>query len=268
MSAPSIVTHVGHASWGDNLYRGYGVLNDLAGTDGFWSMISMSLGGPRLEPRQCRVLDELSTCSFAADPRVWPMKAVRMGAAYGSVTAGLCVGLLAVDHARMGPAIAGGAAKIFVGLMPPGEPMPPTEGLHTELDALVASGSRLDGFGVPFRPRDERVDALRRCMAAHPEDEGPYWRLMNAVDEYLAAHHRLPINIAGAAAAVALDLGFRPRQITHLPAALLLSNFLANAYEGAAQRPAVLQRLPDAVIEYVGEPDRRSPRALAAEPGG
>lgn len=263
----AIVTHVGHGSWGDNLFRGYGILEDLAGKDGFWSMISMSLGGPRLEPAQERLLDDVSTCSFAADPRVWPMKAVRLGSAHGGTTAGLCLGMLAVDEARMGPAIAGGAARLFVELRGPDGPPSPAE-LAARLDAKIARGERLPGFGVPFRPRDERVDALRRCMEQHEGARGEYWHLMEAADEHLHQRHQLPVNIAAAAAAVALDLGFPPEPIAHLPVALLLANFLANAYEGAQQRPAVLQRLPDHVIDYRGPARRPSPRAQGRDSSG
>lgn len=262
---PTLTTNVGHASWGDNLFRGYGVLADLAGSAGFWSMISLALGGPRLGREQERILDDLSTCCFAADPRVWPMKAVRLGSAFGSTTAGLCVGLLAVDEARMGPAIAGGAARFYVELWRPGSAWPDAERLAAHLDAAVAAGRRIDGFGVPFRPRDERVDALRRCLVQHPKARGPYWSLMEAIDAHFAERHRLPVNIAGAAAAVALDLGFEPEPIGHLPAALLLANFLANAYEGAQQRPALLQRLPDEVVDYVGPPPRTSPRSRSED---
>jgi hypothetical protein len=37
--------------------------------------------------------------------------------------------------------------------------------------------------------------------------------------------------------------------------------FLANAVEGAAQAPAVLRKLPDSSIEYIGTPPRSYPKA-------
>ena len=198
---------------------------------------------------------------MAADPRIWPLKAARVGSAYGNPVAGLCTGQLAVDQARIGPATVGGSAALLHELRRTTPPLG-TQTIDGRLDAWISEGRRLPGLGVPFRPEDERLEALRRCMRARGRLTRPHWILMEAINRHTTSAHRLPANVALAIAAVALDIGFTVEQISALPPAFLLPGFLANAFEGAQQRPAVLQRLPDAAVEYVGHPPRRSPRAL------
>ena len=97
-----LTTRVGRADWGDNRYRGYGVLAELAGHDGFWSMISLAVGGPRLDDGQSRLLDDLATCTFAGDPRIWPLKIVRVVGSFGQLYPALCAGMLPMQHAQVG----------------------------------------------------------------------------------------------------------------------------------------------------------------------
>jgi hypothetical protein len=49
---------------------------------------------------------------------------------------------------------------------------------------------------------------------------------------------------------------------------LLLTNLVANAFEGAQQSPEVLRTLPAPCIRYVGPPPRRSLRAREESPTG
>lgn len=265
---PSLPTRVGHASWGDNEFFGFRVLGDLAGRDSYWSAVSLSLGHRRLSEQEAGVLDDLTICCLAGDPRIYPLKAMRVGSAYGSCTMGVCAGYLAFDQGQLGPTTMGRASRLLVELSEQvGDPPDPAR-LTATLDGWLAQGRRLPGFGVVFRDRDERIDALLRCMRARGRTGQRYWRLMEAADAHGERAHRLPANIGLASSAVTLDLGFMPEQIEQLYLAFLVPCFLANAFEGAQQAPAVLQRLPDAAVEYVGTPARPSPREAARRAPG
>jgi hypothetical protein len=124
------------------------------------------------------------------------------------------------------------------------------------------------GFGVPFRVEDERVPPMWRCLEARGRDRLPYAHLFGLVGEVVRRERGMNPNIAGLAAAVCLDLGFAPDEIGPLLIFLAVHMFVANAHEGARQAPAVLQRLPDDRVRYVGPAPRVSPRARGTDRGG
>ncbi|MEX1366585.1 MAG: hypothetical protein AB1Z98_25900 [Nannocystaceae bacterium] len=257
----ALVTRVGRAIDGDNLYCGYSVRDQLAGRDGLWSTLSLAVGGPRLSDDDTRLLDDLTACCLAADPRIWPLKAARLAAGYGSTIGGMVVGMLVADGDRVGPKFIEKTAALLLEL----DARLPADASEADvaamLDEWVATGRRLFGFGVPFRERDERVAAVRQCVTARGRHSGRYWRLMETMGEHLAARYRLPPNICAAACAVLLDLGMSPHQTFAIQWALALPSIWANADEGAQQREPSLQTLPPDQVRYVGAPPRRSPRA-------
>ncbi len=258
---PEIPTSVGHADWGDNRFFGFRVLSDLAGRDGFWSAISLALGHRRLTREEEGILDVLSTCTIAGDPRIWPLKAVRLGASYGGTPSGICLGLLATSDALVGPSPAGHSAALLARIVRElGDDLEDDDALSKLVERYRAERVWLFGFGVVFREEDERVIALRRVLAGSGRLERPHFRLIERLDRILTPR-KLRVNGISSIAAIALDLGFAPHQVAPLAIAILFSNFLANAVEGAAQAPACLQRLPEHCVQYAGKPARSSPRA-------
>jgi hypothetical protein len=256
----TLVTRVAHAGWGDNRYRGYSVTRALAGRDGLWSMASLAVGHRRLLPDEAALLDDVSTCSFAGDPRIWPLKVVRLAGSFGSVAAAMCAGHLATDGGIIGPAVTEPAAAFLVSVS-----QAIGRGASTEaaVNDCIRSVLPPPGFGVPFRDRDERVDALAACLARRGADTGRYWRLLSEIQPVVARLRKAPVNIAGAVAAALLDLGFSPEQLAALPVAIV--NFIANAYEAAEQRSPIMQQLPRDHVQYVGPPPRQSPRERGEE---
>lgn len=259
---PEIITHVGLAVDGDNLFRGYSVQRDLVGREGFWSALSLAVGGPKLDAEAAGVLDDITICGLAADPRIWPLKATRLAAGYGSDVLGVSVGMMAADGAAIGPKMVGRTAAFLHELTRQAEDDP--ERVGAVLDARASTGAKVYGFGVPFRASDERMDALRSCIRARGRAGRTYWRIMEAASEHVGQTLRFPPNIASGAAAATLDLGFLPEQIAALQWAFFTPCFWANACEGAQQRAATLLRLPDENIEYIGHAPRPSPRAQQA----
>jgi len=215
--------------------------------------LSMALGGPRLDWEQARVLDDLCVSILAPDPRIWPLKIVRLVSAYGGVTAAFAAAHLGLEDALVGPWVAGAAAKLLVELE--------DEMRHSDFDAIVdarlARGDRFPGFGVLFRGEDERYVALVRVMETRG---GRYWGLLRRLEAALFARKQLRANMVNGIAAVALDLGFTPPQIAPLCTALCDPQFWAHAMEGAEQAPRVLQERPPEAVRYAGAAPRASDR--------
>jgi hypothetical protein len=255
----TIVTRVGHAGFGDNQFGGFGMLGELAGNDGYWSLMSLAVGGKRLSWDESRVLDDVCVCGIAADPRIWPLKIVRLVGSFGTIVPAFCAGYFPVQDAIIGPWNAGAAAEFFENI---------SRALVSETDASVArvvesileTGGRIRGFGVPFRKQDERVGMLTECLDRYGRTSGRYWSLMLDTERALLERKGIRVNIAGATAAACLDLGYTPLQIRSLTFAMSACALLANAVEEAEQRNRSLRRLPKARVEYIGAPPRSSPR--------
>ena len=177
------------------------------------------------------------------------------------MVAGLCAGLLATDQAHIGPPSMANAARLYVAIARRVVGPEDREGIAAAVDELAVPGYRFPGFGVAFRDVDERVEGIVHCLDRRRRTDGQHWRLLGTLAAELRSRLGLFPNASGATAAVLLDLGFDPDQIEALGLAVLLPNWLANAVEGAAQAPEVLQRLPAECVRYVGEPPRTSPRA-------
>ena len=260
---PSIVTRAGKSLWGDNRLRGFGILRDLAGTDTYWSLVSLALGGRRLSEEDSRILDDICVSGLAADPRIWPLKISRIVASHGASISAFCAAYLALEDAIIGPWNSGHAASFLADLKRDLNGRSEDDAaIGKAVRKLLADGKRLRGFGVPFRHEDERVNALARCLERRGRIDEPHWRLMRAVENASVEMKGLHVNIAGATAAALLDMGFAPKQISGLTMAMSSSAVLVNVSEETESPNAVLRKLPDDYIEYVGEPPRISPRAI------
>lgn len=258
---PPLSTRVGHAGHGDNRFCGHSVHDELTGTLPYWSLIALSVGRGPLSATDCAILDALSVAGCAADPRIWPLKAVRLGSAHGSATLGICAGMLVTDGVH-GPRNSTWAAEVFTSVREAAGDDPDDATLERVLEPHFAVRVRpIPGFGVAARSEDERVIAFDDWRRREGHELGPYWRIMRRIEAIAVRRRRTPVNLSGAVAAVLLDVGFTPAQV-HVPAMFtVMQNFVANAAEGAEQAPAVLRELPARVVTYVGKPPRTSPRA-------
>jgi hypothetical protein len=264
---PTLPTRIGHAEWGDNRLRGYSVGRDLAGRESTTGLFVLSIVGRRLNENERLMLDDLAVVANVADPRIWPLKLVRVVAAFGGRFAAMAAATVCLEGAQIAEASAGRAADILVelhhALLAEGtDPWSADEWVFEKhCRSWLAERSRPVGFHVPFRPRDERVDLLAERVAARGRSELNYWRLFAKVTEAFFRIGNMRPNIMPAAGAVCLDMGFTPRQIGPLMMAIGSSAYWANAVEGAEQSPVCLQMLPETCLRYVGRAPRRSPRA-------
>jgi hypothetical protein len=258
MADIELPTRVGRAERGDNRFRGRSVADELAGKVAMAGLFALAVGR-ELSAEHAAVLDDLAGCCLAADPRIWPLKIVRVAASHGDPEVGLCAAILS-GPGRHGPSIVAAAAELLLAV---GDEV---AGGSTPRDAiarrLASATARLPGFGVISRTADERVVAVAACLRRRGREGGRMWSLLEQMDEATFDLRNTRVNIAGALAAALLDLGLAPREIRMVMHAVLLPNFLANAAEGAEQAPEVLQRMPEEAVRYVGPPPRQSPRAV------
>ncbi len=256
--SPRIPTRVGRAEQHDNRFRGHTV-SQMAGGHTTWSALSLAVGHRALDAREAALLDDIVVCSLAADPRIWPLKVVRLVAAYGRPVPAILAGVSSTAGGFMGWGTYAPAAQFLERVA-----QAPSQSAREALVAAQREERRMiPGFGVAFRARDERAAALRGCLEAR-EYTGAYWSTALLLEDILVPLGA-PMNIAAASAAVLLDLGFAVEQIAALGPLLLLPNYLANAVEGAEQRPSILRTLPAAYIEDKTPPPRLSPRAAAKD---
>lgn len=259
---PTLPTRVARAEHGDNRFRGHAINADLLGRESMASMASLAIGGPRLDGEAREVLEDLAVAVTVADPRIWPLKVVRIAGAYGSKFAAFAAGCLVMDGSVMSVDLNSATAKRLVELDPIAAEMPSDVELAAHLDEAWP-GSRPPGFGVPGREIDERVTGIRERMRSAGREPGRYFRLFERVVRVMRKWRNLEPNLTIALASVALDLGFSADRVGSLAFATSLNAFLANAVEGAEQAPDVLQSLPEHIVRYEGPAPRKSPRLAA-----
>jgi len=257
-----IKTRVAHAIAGDNAFRGFSVNDELAGRDGWTSALSLALGGPRLDASTSAIIEDLAVCSLAADPRIWPLKMARLVASYGVTLPAMAVGHLALEGAIVGSEPTGAAAEILIEWSSKLGESPTRERLEAHVSEVMAQG-RVPGFGVAFRGHDERVSAIKTCIAKRGVVLGRHWGLVTALEDVMLTRTKVRSNLAMASAAVLLDLGYGPKQIRMWMSAFLDVCFYANVVEAAEQKSPELLEIARETIAYVGRAPRSSPRALA-----
>jgi hypothetical protein len=264
MMLPALVvpTRSAHWGWDEHRYFGHKVFEELAGHESFMGLTALSVLGRRLSPECCAVLEDAANTLTMADPRIWPLKLTRVIASYGGTMAAAAAGLLVEEGAQIGPWACGRAAAVVTAM-------------HAELDgrqddaALVREvvarylerHSFIWGFGTPFRPRDERLVAFRRCMSEKQRHTLPHYRTMEAVAASVRVLRRAEPNIVWALAATCLDMGLAVDEIGPIATTLMQHMFFAAAVEGARQSPQILRELPEAYVSYTGREPRTSPRA-------
>jgi len=264
----SILTRVGHAGWEDHRHFGCSVFSELLGFESYTGLMALAVTGRRLPPEQCCVLDDIACVLTVADPRIWPPKAIRVASSYGSLSSSLAVGCFFLESRVLGPWTSGFAAKFLEDIaseavLAAGE----IERIRNSIASVLNERGRLIGFGVPFRRRDERLEALRRSIELRGRHKLPYWQLFEIVADIVGELSGLAPNIGIGVAAACLDLGFEPEEISPLVISLNLNVLIANAVEGCNEEAACLRRMPDARIEYLGKRNRTSPRSNRSQPG-
>lgn len=257
-----ITTRVAALGFPDHRFRGYSVLRELVAHETTASLIALSIGGRRLSPDETAALDDLAAILLVADPRIWPLKLIRVVASYGGALAGYAAGHMVVEGDRIGPPTSRYAAELLVELREAvGARLDDRAAIAEEARRLIANRKRLIGYGIPFRPFDERYVALRERVVRRGRADLPYFRLQDVLSEVVKTDRRLPPNIGIGSAALLLDMGFDPVESAAIIHFVNQPVFIANAYEAGTEPSPELRVLPPGAIAYSGVAPRESPRA-------
>src|SRR5262249_3146234 len=149
--------------------------------------------------------DDIVVAMSSADPRLWPFKVTRLASAYGRATFGVAATLVSGEGGMYGGNRLAGAATWLHALVARGAVS------DDEVHAALQTGAA--GFGVVYRGRDERFDALVGQVARRGRDALPAMRL--ALQASRVARERMNIqpHVYLAIAALGLDLGLDPAEI-------------------------------------------------------
>jgi len=257
-----LFTRVGHAGWADHRHFGKWVFGELAGSTSTTGLLAMAATGEVIDEDKCRMLDDVAVILTVADPRIYPLKLVRLASAYGDPLAGQAAAVAAMQGAIVGPQISQDAAFWLMDVASElGSSATDLMDIRrVVMDHLLRRG-RLSGFGVPFRKEDERRVALAERVCARNRASGKYWTLQESIAEIVLDVRGVPANVGLSVAALSLDMGLRPGNLAALYTGLTFNVFLANAVEGAGQAPGVLRNISLEHVEYVGVPPRKSSEA-------
>jgi len=257
MSTPTvpIVTKVAHTGADELRFHGHKVFAELLGCVSVGQMLMLGICGKLLDAAEISIFDDVVTVMSSADPRLWPFKVTRLASSYGTIASGVAATLVSSVGGMYGANRLEAIARWFRNLA--------TESRITDDAVLAAIDQDRPGFGVRYRARDERYDALVTCLRAQGHDRKPFIQLCLRSVNLARERRALEPHVFMAIAALCLDLGLTDDAIAGVGAMLLFHASLANACEGATQRPAILRELPRSSVSYVGQVHRMSERARA-----
>lgn len=264
-TAAALQTRLARADWDEHDYCGFKVFAELLGRTSLADILLLAATGRRPESHEAALVDDLAVAIAVADPRIWPLKIVRVASCYGRALPGAAAGALIFESTLVGPMPGVALAEFLVDLRDELAASVADEALvKSRVVAAMQSLDRVAGFGVPFRDHDERFVALRSIVAKRGREGLPCWRIFERLVDAMREQRGVAPNALGALTPILLDLGVPARRVPPFIYALLQPIQLANAVEGAEQAPEILRKLPDDCVEYVGPAPRLSPRAEAA----
>ncbi len=251
-----IVTRVAHTGADELRFQGRKVFAELLGHASVGQMLVLGISGKLLDAEAIAIIDDIVTAMSSADPRMWPFKLTRLGAAHGLASLGTSVSLIAAEGGMFGSNRMLASTTWLLDLHGAVGAGPIEKAAI--LDALDRDSR---GFGVLYRARDERFEALVRQIVRRGRAERPFTALCLRAVEVARTERKVEPHVFLVVAAICLDLGIAPHAIASVATLLLFHDSLANAVEGAHQHPTSLQSLPRRCVDYVGVPTRTSERA-------
>lgn len=263
MESPPIYTRVGHTGAQELRFRGRKVFSDLLGNTSAMKMVVCGITGRLLDDDDMLVVDDIMTAMSSADPRLWPFKITRIASAYGNVAYGMGATFVASQGAIFGvtrfQAIAEVLAELHRRVI--------DESLSDD-DLLTMLRQGTVGFGILYGRYDARFDALVNQVTKRNRHTRSH--LAVALRAVAIARTKLETepHVFVAIAALCLDMGMTPYEVGVFGMLPLFHDALANAVEGAEQKPSVLRTLPSNHVKYVGPGPRTSERARGQPPDG
>lgn len=255
----AIVTRVAHTGADELRMHGRRVFGQLLGHTSVGQMLVLGATGRLLDHDELAIVDDIVTAMSSADPRLWPFKVTRLACSYGTAPYGVAATLVAGEGGMYGSNRLFDTARWLSDVKRRADVAPLGEDEMTE---LLAAGA---GFGVLYRARDERFDALMKQAELRGRSSLPHARLCLQAARVARERRSTEAHVYLAIAALCLDIGLTHDAIAALGTIVLFHDALANATEGALQAPTILQTLPSQCVEYRGREPRQSERAQAVE---
>jgi citrate synthase len=195
-------------------------LGELIGRISFAEVMFLMLQGRLPEPPQARVLDALLVASI--EHGIAPPSMIsRCFASYGAdlqVAVGTAALAFGDRMGGLGEQMAKMMVERLARLGPDASAITDSQ-LAAEARAVVAearaAGTRVPGYGIPLHTTDPRAPKLLEIARAEGVF-GPYCRFAVALETALAesrGRRAVPMNLDGASACLALDLGFDWRTV-------------------------------------------------------
>jgi hypothetical protein len=257
----STLSKIGQIGFDDHRFRGKSVLNHLIDHEDAISLIWLGLTGNSLLAEERQVLAWMAGAATAADARVWPLKITRLLSSYGNAYAGFYGGQLATPSDRIGAGSLHKSTQSLKELMNAIEMhggQITAETLKPILAKYLEKNPRINGFGVPFRKTDERLDAFLKRIQGHPFADRPYWKLACLLMKQMREFKGVEPNMSLAVAAVLLDLGIPAHQASFVCSLLIMSPaFSSHALEGSLHEFHHWREISAQQIRYVGKPMRK-----------
>jgi hypothetical protein len=260
VSVPAITTHVGHYSTDELRYRGYRVFAELLGRTSYSQIVMLGITGKRFVGDELATIDDILVAMSSADPRLWPFKVTRLAASYGTGAFGVGATFVGSQGGIFGTNRLESAARWLVTLQ---QRAGGGEIGDEQILALLDEGAQ--SFGVLYRARDERFEALMRQVEKRGRHDLPFTRMCRRAVQVARQRRGLEVHVYLGIAALCLDLGLSTHEVSMFGLVVLFHNALANATEGAAQRTEALRELPIDRLEYRGQPPRRSARGTLCD---
>jgi hypothetical protein len=251
----AIVTRVAHTGADELRFHGHKVFAELLGRTSLGQMLILGVSGDLLDERRIAVIDDIVTAMSSADPRLWPFKVTRLGASLGNAAYGVGATLVAGEGGMYG---SNRLAQTADWLSRTVQRIDVASISDDDIEKLLVDHNA--GFGVLYRSRDERFEALLRRRG----DTGDHTRFCLHAARVARERKQSEAHVYLAVAALCLDVGLSVEAISALGIIFLFHDALANAVEGARQAPPLLQCLPQDHVEYRGRSARRSTRAITS----
>lgn len=239
------------------VFRGCDLHGELAGID-WLELYVFGVTGRRFSPQEIPLLHGIWALTSYPDARLWNNRVAALSASSRSAAVLGLAAAIAVSEAKVyggGPGLR--AADFFVRA---GKAVNSGESLHTFVHAEL-SKRRIYGYGRPINSIDERLPALMDLVRAQALDKGLHYQLAFSVEEILTKEKSpvLKMNYAALTAALAIDLGFTPRQYQLFNILKTLGGMPPCIVEAADKAEGTLFPTPCSAITYEGRETRPWP---------
>jgi citrate synthase len=212
---PKIVTGIGKAELHRILVRGYDLNKELVGKITFTDMTSLMLRGRLPTPNEAKMLDELLVI-LVEHGMVSHVIAARLvyHCAPEAIQAAVAAALCGAGSVHLGSSE--WSAKMLTEALPNGSENREFQQIATNIfDDYSTRKQRIPGIGhrthAEGDPRAETLFGIAKENGIY----GSYCELLQKLSEVASQRRKrlIPVNVTGAIAAIALDMGF-PWQIT------------------------------------------------------